>query len=1215
MTTTAPVGEAPAVPRRWAALVFIALAQLMVVLDATVVNIALPSAQKALGISTADRQWVITAYTLVFGGLLLFGGRIADLAGRKRTFLVGLLGFAGASALGGAATSEEMLFGARALQGAFGALLAPSALSLLSVSFTQPRERAKAFGIYGAIAGGGAAVGLMLGGVLTEYLDWRWVLYVNVPIAVVAFAGALTLVHVPAPRSGERRRLDVPGAVLVTGGLVALVYVFTRAESEGWRERGVLGLFAAAAVLITLFVVVEAVSRAPLLPLRVVTDRRRGGAYIAVGLAVIAMFGLFLFLTYYLQVVKGYSPIRTGLAFLPFTAGMIIGSTQIAARLMYRVPARALMVPGLILAAAGMWLLTHMLVDSSYTHLVLPSEVVISLGLGTTMMPAMNLATTGVAPHDSGVASAMVNTAQQVGGSIGTALLNTIAATATTRYIAARAHGRPSPALAAAGQVHGYATAIWWSVGIMLLTALLVALIVKGRPQAAVPGGAPAAERAPVSGPDRHADGALVLASVGGTGLSGGPERPEADAVPAVARSRHRRAAEAFAAEPAVPQSLVSESLVSGSLTPRGQARPGEPPYGGTETAAPRAPTEPRYGTWTAGPAGPSIGGSPYASGRHEVGRHDGGPYESGRHGAGPYEGNGGHGEPGGPRPGGGAAGAGPVPGPGGAGQAQGSPDAGPLYEGAASAGAGPGEPGQAGPGSPGGSPVYESAASGVPGQVRPGSPGVGAEHPGTKPGGSPYSGRPGFGGRTAGTPTAEGSRYPADPYGAAEPHDAGGPHAAGAYAGGAHETGGPHGGSQEAGGPHTGGYHDEGRAHGAGGGMGAGGYAGRHFAEPPGELFTPRAARAAAGPGAVSAGAGARGGETPGGVAMGAAGSEIRGSVHGAGGVPLPGAMLTLVDLGGRQLGRAVSGDDGAYALPAPGPGAYVLIATGAGHRPRAVTVVVGDEPLLHRLTLDGTAGLTGVVRAERDGAPIAGAIVVLADTRGEIVASGETDERGMFAFQDLLSGTFTLAASAAGNRPAAITVQIDDDVTTRCEVRLAAGMTLRGTVRAGADGRPLGDARVTLVDAAGGVVAATITGADGEYAFHNLDAGSYTVIASGYPPVAGALTLQGSDRTDVDIALGHPDGGYARPGASLAGAGGVAGDMAGDPESSAPDGPAFGGLGDTAGGPGVAVDGPGGPVAHGAPGDASATAGTPADQPDAAAGEAARPGEDAAR
>jgi EmrB/QacA subfamily drug resistance transporter len=489
MSTTAPTAQrngtaaAPgAVSRRWTALLFIALAQLMVVLDATIVNIALPSAQRALHISDGDRQWVITAYTLVFGGLLLFGGRIADLVGRKRTFLIGLIGFAGASALGGAAINTSMLLGARALQGAFGALLAPSALSLLAVMFSQPRERAKAFGIYGAIAGGGSAVGLILGGVLTEYLNWRWALYVNVPIAVVAFFGAVAFVHTAVPAGGHQRaRLDIPGVILVTTGLASLVYGFTRAESQGWNERGVIGLFVAAGVLLVAFVVVEAFTRAPLLPLRVVLDRNRGGAYLAVGLAVIAMFGLFLFLTYYLQIVKGYSPVRSGLAFLPFTAGMITGSTQIAARLMHRVPARSLMVPGLLVGAVGMGLLTQLKVDSSFVSLVLPAELLISLGLGSTMMPAMNLATSDVDPQDAGVASAMVNTAQQIGGSIGTALLNTIAATATTTYIVSHVHGRPSRLLVAIGQVHGFTVAIWWGVGIMLLAALLVAVLINGK--------------------------------------------------------------------------------------------------------------------------------------------------------------------------------------------------------------------------------------------------------------------------------------------------------------------------------------------------------------------------------------------------------------------------------------------------------------------------------------------------------------------------------------------------------------------------------------------------------------------------------------------------------------------------------------------------------------------------------------------------------------
>ncbi|RIQ16113.1 MFS transporter, partial [Jiangella rhizosphaerae] len=282
-------------PRRWRALAFIAIAQLMVVLDATIVNIALPSAQADLGISDANRQWVITAYALAFGSLLLLGGRVADMWGRKNTFLTGLIGFAGASALGGAAVNEGLMFASRALQGVFGALLAPAALSLLAVMFTDGKERAKAFGIFGAIAGGGAALGLILGGILTEYLDWRWVFFVNIPIAAIAFIGAVTSVHEP---DGTRNRspLDIPGTLLGTLGLVALVYGFTRAETEGWSETGTVSMFVLTGVLLVAFVLVERKVKAPLLPLRVVLERNRGGVYLALGLAVIAMFGLFLFL-------------------------------------------------------------------------------------------------------------------------------------------------------------------------------------------------------------------------------------------------------------------------------------------------------------------------------------------------------------------------------------------------------------------------------------------------------------------------------------------------------------------------------------------------------------------------------------------------------------------------------------------------------------------------------------------------------------------------------------------------------------------------------------------------------------------------------------------------------------------------------------------------------------------------------------------------------
>ncbi|MFG3491922.1 MFS transporter [Streptomyces sp. NPDC047972] len=483
----------PPDPGRWKALVFIALAQLMVVLDATIVNIALPSAQQDLGISDGNRQWVITAYALAFGGLLLFGGRIADLWGRKRTFVVGLIGFALASALGGAATGEAMMLGARALQGAFGALLAPAALSLLAVTFTDAKERAKAFGIYGAIAGGGGAVGLILGGFLTEYLNWRWTFFVTIPFAIVAAVGAYLVIREPAG-SRNRSTLDIPGVILSTLGLVALVYGFTRAESEGWSDAGTIGMFVGSAVLLAAFVFTEARVKSPLLPLRVLTDRNRGGVYLSLGLAVIAMFGLFLFLTYYLQVVKGYSPVMTGFAFLPMIAGMIIGSTQIGTRLMTRVPPRLLMAPGFLTAGVGMLLLTQLEIGTSYAGLILPAQLLLGLGMGTAFMPAMSLATHGVDPRDAGVASAMVNTSQQVGGAIGTALLNTIAASATTAYLTDNAAGATTPAaqklLQLQGMVEGYTAAIWWAVGILVASAVIAfTLINTGKPDTGIVAG------------------------------------------------------------------------------------------------------------------------------------------------------------------------------------------------------------------------------------------------------------------------------------------------------------------------------------------------------------------------------------------------------------------------------------------------------------------------------------------------------------------------------------------------------------------------------------------------------------------------------------------------------------------------------------------------------------------------------------------------------
>ncbi|TVL94281.1 MFS transporter [Streptomyces sp. SAJ15] len=466
-------------PRRWLALAFIGLAQLMIVLDITIVNIALPSAQADLGISDGDRQWVITAYTLAFGSLLLLGGRIADYTGRRRTFVIGLLGFAGASALGGAASGFGMLLAARALQGAFAALLAPTALSLLAVSFTEPRERAKAFGVFGAIAGGGGALGLVLGGALTEYLDWRWCLYVNVPIAVLAVFGWYVL-PADARTPGAAARFDIPGVLLAVSGLVAVVYGCSEAESEGWGSLGASGLLTLGAVLLFAFVLVERRVARPLLPLRVVADRTRGSAYLAVAMSVVGMFALFLFLTYYMQVVKGYSALVTGVAFLPMSFAVVVGAAGVATRLIPRVPPRALMVPGLLITALGVGLLIPLDAGSSYAGGLLPSEILVGFGMGLVMAPAMNYATHGVRAEEAGVASATVNTAQQIGGSIGTALLNTIATSATTDYLSSRIGERRGPVpkdTVKAALVEGYTEAFVWATVILVAAAGVVAFL------------------------------------------------------------------------------------------------------------------------------------------------------------------------------------------------------------------------------------------------------------------------------------------------------------------------------------------------------------------------------------------------------------------------------------------------------------------------------------------------------------------------------------------------------------------------------------------------------------------------------------------------------------------------------------------------------------------------------------------------------------------
>jgi EmrB/QacA subfamily drug resistance transporter len=470
LETTA--GTAPD-PKRFRALAVIAVAQLMVVLDASVVIIALPSAQRSLHISTANRQWMLTAYTLAFAGLLLLGGRIADYLGRKRMFIISLIGFAGASALGGLAPNAAMLFSARALQGAFAAVMAPAALSLLTVAFTEPKERARAFAVYGGIAGGGAAIGLILGGALTQYASWRWTLLINVPIAILAAMAATRFVS--ESKSPVRHGYDIPGAVTVTGGLMALVYGFTKAGLDGWTSSTTVIFFGLAVVLLTAFVLIERRAHHPLLPLRIVLERNRGGSFLASLLVGVALLGTFLSLTYYFQGTLHYSAMKSGFAFVPFSAGIIFGAT-LASRFLPRFGPRAVMLGGLILGAVGLGWFTFLSVHSNFFSLVLPAELIVSLGMGLSFVAMSSTSLLGVHPEDAGVASALVNATQQTGSSLGAALINTIATSATASYLAV--HGS-SAAAVAAGAVHGYTTAFIFSAVVLAVAAVTAFALIK----------------------------------------------------------------------------------------------------------------------------------------------------------------------------------------------------------------------------------------------------------------------------------------------------------------------------------------------------------------------------------------------------------------------------------------------------------------------------------------------------------------------------------------------------------------------------------------------------------------------------------------------------------------------------------------------------------------------------------------------------------------
>jgi EmrB/QacA subfamily drug resistance transporter len=465
--------------RRWWALIVISVSQLMITVDSTIVNVALPSVQRSLGMSDASRQWVLTAYLIAFGGLLLLGGRIADLVGRKRLLLVSVLGFAAASALGGTAGSAPVLVAARALQGACAALMAPAALSLLAAAFPDIRERSKAMSVFSAITGSGAAGGMIAGGALTQYLSWRWSLLVNTPIGLVVAVGTVLAVSGAETGAGagtgtgsraERRRLDLAGAATISLALMALIFGFSQAETAGWAAPSTLAVLAVAVLLVAVFVQVERRAAEPLLPLSVVASRARAAACLSQGLTVMAMFGLLLFLTYDLQTVAGYSAFTTGIAFTPLVGGMLIGAWLAGGRLPNVAPG-TLMVWGCAVAAAGMLILCGLRPDSPYILVILPAAVVFGIGRSLAYTPAMSLATHEIDPRDTGVAAGLINASQQVGGAIGTALLNTIAAAAAAGWIRAHPGG---PEQVTTGTVHGYTVGAAWGAGILLLAALIV---------------------------------------------------------------------------------------------------------------------------------------------------------------------------------------------------------------------------------------------------------------------------------------------------------------------------------------------------------------------------------------------------------------------------------------------------------------------------------------------------------------------------------------------------------------------------------------------------------------------------------------------------------------------------------------------------------------------------------------------------------------------
>ncbi|NKQ55004.1 MFS transporter [Amycolatopsis sp. K13G38] len=449
----------------------ITLAQLLIIIDVTVINVAMPSAQRDLGMSEANKQWMVSAYTLTFGGLLLLGGRVSDRFGHRRTLLTGLCGFALASAVAGAASNPLMMVFARAGQGMFAALLAPAALSLLAITFPHGRERSNALAVFGTVVMSGGVAGLLLGGALTQFLGWRWCMFIKLPLAIVV--GIVGFLFWPNPAGKRTTRLDSWSALGCTGGMIALVYALSETVTRGWSSVYVMGAFCVALVLLLGFVLRQITVNRPLVPLTIFSSRSRVSSYLATVVLAFGMFGVWVFLTYQFQRIMGYPPLLTGLAFVPMVGANLAGISAFSRRLVRRASLGQVLALRLLVAACGMILLTQLTPESSFWTLILPAELLLGFGAGLALPAVMDSAVGGVAAHDSGVASALFQTSNMMGASLGTALLTTIALDVTD------ATANPESAAAIA---HGYAVAAIYAAGLLIVGAVTIGLLLRGRP-------------------------------------------------------------------------------------------------------------------------------------------------------------------------------------------------------------------------------------------------------------------------------------------------------------------------------------------------------------------------------------------------------------------------------------------------------------------------------------------------------------------------------------------------------------------------------------------------------------------------------------------------------------------------------------------------------------------------------------------------------------